>query len=84
MRPQRGDPGVSPELLQHCPLRRARGKGRERERWTALKDGTKLTVYFRKPPIQKSGPAYEQVWRKLVQPEIKRAEDLEELPLLLD
>ena len=49
--------------------------------------------------IQKSGPAYEQVWRKLVQPEkdrdpdkkgfavlikVERAEDLEGLPLTLD
>ena len=66
-----------------------RGRGSTTEN---LKDGTTLTVYFRKPPlradgtlpkggiarfygtasIQKSGAAYEQVWRKLVQPEKDR------------
>jgi hypothetical protein len=81
-----------------------------------LKDGTKLTVYFRKPSlrgdgtlplggiarfygtakIERSGPAYEEVWRRLVQPEkdrdpekkgfavlikIERAEDLNGAPL---
>ena len=57
-----------------------------------LTDGTKLTVYFRKPQlreegilpkggiarfygsakIHKSGPVYEEVWRRLVQPEKDR------------
>src|SRR3954452_17548287 len=57
-----------------------------------LKDGTPLTVYFRKPQlreegilpkggiarfygrakVQKSGPVYEKVWEKLVQPEKDR------------
>jgi hypothetical protein len=93
-----------------------RGKGSTTDN---LKDGTKLTVYFRKPALRgdgtlpkggiarfygtasvhKSGPAYDAVWRKLVQPEkdrdpdkkgfavlikIERAEDLEGLPLTLD
>jgi hypothetical protein len=93
-----------------------RGRGSTTEN---LKDGTKVTVYFRKPAlradgtlpkggiarfygtatVQKSGPAYEEVWRKLVQPEkdrdpdkkgfavlikVERAEDLEGLPLTLD
>ena len=84
-----------------------------------LHDGTRVTVYFRKPQLRadgvlpkggiarfygtativKSGPAYEEVWRKLVQPEkdrdpdkkgfavlikIERAEDLDGLPLTLD
>ena len=84
-----------------------------------LSDGSKLTVYFRKPQLRtdgtlpkggiarfygtarvvRSGPAYDEVWRKLVQPEkdrdpdkkgfavlikIERAEDLEGLPLTLD
>jgi hypothetical protein len=84
-----------------------------------LRDGTKLTVYFRKPQlreegvlpkggiarfygtaqIHKSGPAYEEVWRRLVQPEkdrdpekkgfavliaVERAEDLDGAPLTLD
>ena len=84
-----------------------------------LQDGTKLTVYFRKPQLReegvlpkggiarfygtakvhKSGAVYEEVWRRLVQPEkdrdpdkngfavliaIDRAEDLEGLPLALD
>ena len=84
-----------------------------------LKDGTPLTVYFRKPQlreegilpkggiarfygrakIHKSGPVYEEVWRRLVQPEkdrdpnkagiavlidIERAEDLDGAPLTLD
>ena len=81
-----------------------------------MKDGTKVTVYFRKPALRadgtlpkggiarfygtakivRSGPAYEEVWRRLVQPEkdrdpekkgyavliaVERAEDLEGLPL---
>ena len=84
-----------------------------------LADGSKLTVYFRKPQLRadgtlpkggiarfygtaqvvRSGPAYEEVWRKLVQPEkdrdpekkgfavlikVERAEDMEGLPLVLD
>ncbi len=83
-----------------------------------LKDGTPLTVYFRKPQlreegvlpkggiarfygrarIHKSGPVYDEVWRRLVQPEkdrdpdkkgfavlieIERAEDLDGQPLRL-
>ena len=92
-----------------------RGKGQTAGNLT---DGTKLTVYFRKPQlradgvlpkggiarfygtaeIHRSGPAYDEVWRRLVQPEkdrdpdkkgyavlikIERAEDLEGLPLTL-
>jgi len=84
-----------------------------------LKDGTPLTVYFRKPQLReegvlpkggiarfygrakiyKSGPVYEEVWRRLVQPEkdrdpnkagfavlieVERAEDLDGAPLTLD
>jgi hypothetical protein len=84
-----------------------------------LKDGTALTVFFRKPQlreegilpkggiarfygrakIHKSGPVYEEVWQRLVQPEkdrdpnktgfavlieIERAEDLDGEPLKLD
>lgn len=84
-----------------------------------LKDGAKLTVYFRKPQlreegvlpkggiarfygrakIHKSGPVYEEVWRRLVQPEkdrdpnkagyavlieVERAEDLDGQPLNLE
>ena len=80
---------------------------------------SKVTVYFRKPPlradgtlpkggiarfygtaaVRKSGPAYEEVWRRLVQPEkdrdpdkkgfavlikVERAEDLDGAPLTLD
>ena len=80
-----------------------------------LKDGTKVTVFFRKPSLReagvlpkggiarfygtagsKAGPAYEEVWRRLVQPEkdrdpdkkgfavlirVERAEDLDGQPL---
>jgi hypothetical protein len=84
-----------------------------------LKDGTPLTVYFRKPQlreegilpkggiarfygrakIHKSGSVYEEVWRRLIQPEkdrdpnkagfavlidVERAEDLDGAPLALD
>jgi Pyridoxamine 5'-phosphate oxidase len=84
-----------------------------------LRDGTKLTVYFRKPQlreegvlpkggiarfygrarIHKSGTVYEEVWRRLIQPEkdrdpnkagfavlieIERAEDLDGEPLKLE
>ena len=90
-----------------------RGKGSSA---AAMTDGTKLTIYFRKPALRadgtlpkggiarfygtakivRSGPAYEGVWRRLVQPEkdrdpekkgfavliaVERAEDLEGLPL---
>jgi hypothetical protein len=81
-----------------------------------LHDGSKVTVYFRKPQLRadgvlpkggiarfygtaqvvKSGPQYDEVWRRLVQPEkdrdpdkkgfavlikIERAEDLDGEPL---
>src|SRR3954462_13801408 len=93
-----------------------RGKGSTSANMT---DGTKLTVYFRKPQLReegilpkggiarfygsakiyKSGPVYEEVWRRLVQPEkdrdpnktgyavlirVERAEDLDGAPLNLD
>jgi hypothetical protein len=93
-----------------------RGKGSTSENMT---EGSKLTVYFRKPQLRadgvlpkggiarfygtarvvRSGPEYEEVWRKLVQPEkdrdpdkkgyavlikVERAEDLEGLPLPID
>jgi hypothetical protein len=93
-----------------------RGKGSTNEN---LADGTKLTVYFRKPQLReegvlpkggiarfygrvkiyRSGPVYEEVWRRLVQPEkdrdpekqghavlieIERAEELDGAPLKLD
>ena len=92
-----------------------RGKGSTN---AALRDGTKVTVYFRKPQLRadgllpkggiarfygtakvhKSGPVYDEVWQKLVQPEkdrdpdrkgyavtisVDRAEDLDGLPLNL-
>jgi hypothetical protein len=90
-----------------------RGKGSTAKNMT---DGTKVTVYFRKPSLRvdgtlpkggiarfygtarivRSGPQYDEVWRRLVQPEkdrdpekkgyavlikVERAEDLEGLPL---
>lgn len=93
-----------------------RGKGSTN---AALQDGSKVTIYFRKPQLRadgvlpkggiarfygtariaKSGPQYEEVWRRLVQPEkdrdpdkkgfavlirIERAEDLDGSPLALD
>ena len=93
-----------------------RGKGSTNEN---LADGTKLTVYFRKPQLReegvlpkggiarfygrakiyRTGPVYEEVWRRLVQPEkdrdpdkqghavlieIDRAEELDGTPLNLD
>jgi uncharacterized protein len=93
-----------------------RGKGSTN---ATLKDGTKVTVFLRKPQlreagvlpkggiarfygtaaIQKSGAAYEEIWRRLVQPEkdrdpdkkgygvlikVERAEDLEGQPLKLE
>ena len=92
-----------------------RGKGSTN---AMLKDGTKVTVFLRKPPlreagilpkggiarfygtaqIHKSGAAYENVWKRLVQPEkdrdpdkkgfavlikVERAEDLDGQPLAL-
>jgi hypothetical protein len=93
-----------------------RGKGSTNAN---LKDGTPLTIYFRKPQlreegvlpkggiarfygratIHKSGPIYEEVWRRLIQPEkdrdpnkagfavliaVERAEDLDGQPLTLE
>jgi hypothetical protein len=90
-----------------------RGKGSTN---AALKDGTKITVFFRNPKLResgmlpkggiarfygtakvyKSGPVYDEVWQKLVQPEkdrdpdkngyavtnsVDRAEDLDGQPL---
>ena len=84
-----------------------------------LRDGTKMTVYFRKPQLRAdgvlpkggiarfygtasvvtSGPAYDEVWRRLVQPEkdrdpdkkgfavlikVERAEDLDGTALTLE
>ena len=92
-----------------------RGKGTTN---AALKDGSKLTIYFRNPKlresgmlpkggiarfygtakIHKSGPVYEEVWERLIQPEkdrdpdkkgfavtisVERAEDLDGAPLNL-
>ncbi|HTZ35247.1 MAG TPA: hypothetical protein VMB84_04430 [Stellaceae bacterium] len=85
----------------------------------AMQDGSKLTIYFRKPSLReegvlplggvarfygtatiyRSGPVYEEVWRRLVQPEkdrdpekkgyavliaVERAEDLGGAPLKLE
>jgi len=85
----------------------------------AMRDGSKLTIYFRKPSLReegllprggiarfygtakiyKSGPVYDEVWRRLIPPEkerdpekkgyavliaIERAEDLAGEPLKLD
>jgi hypothetical protein len=85
----------------------------------ALSDGTKVTVFFRKPALRaegvlpnggvarfygtakvfKSGAVYDEVWRRLIQPEkdrdpekkgyavliaVERAEDLAGKPLALD
>jgi uncharacterized protein len=93
-----------------------RGKGSTNAN---LRDGTKVTVFLRKPPLRESGllpkggiarfygtarihrvgPAYEEVWNRLVQPEkdrdperkgfavlirVERAEDLDGAPLHLD
>jgi hypothetical protein len=93
-----------------------RGKG---STTASLHDGSKVTVYFRKPQLRadgvlpkggiarfygtakvvKSGPAYDEVWRRLVQPEkdrdpdkkgfavlikVERAEDLDGAKLTMD
>jgi len=90
-----------------------RGKGSTTDN---LADGSKVTVFFRKPQLRadgvlpkggiarfygtaqvvKSGPVYEEVWRRLVQPEkdrdpdkkgfavlikVERAEELDGTPL---
>jgi hypothetical protein len=93
-----------------------RGKGSTN---AALTDGTKVTVFFRKPALResgllpkggiarfygtatlhRSGPVYDEVWARLIQPEkdrdpdrkghavlieVERAEDLAGQPLDLD
>jgi hypothetical protein len=92
-----------------------RGKGSTNAN---LADGTKVTIFFRKPPLReagllprggiarfygtakiyKSGPIYEEIWNRLIEPEkkgdpdkkgfgvlikIERAEDLGGAPLAL-
>ena len=69
-----------------------RGKGSTN---ASLADGTKVTVYFRKPPLReegllprggiarfygtaklyKSGPVYEEIWKRLIEPEKKSDPD---------
>jgi hypothetical protein len=84
----------------------------------SLADGTKVTVYFRKPPLResgllprggiarfygvakiyKSGPIYEEIWKRLIEAEkkgdpekkgfgvlikVERAEDLSGTPLTI-
>ena len=93
-----------------------RGRGSTNEN---LSDGTKVTIFFRKPALRqsgvlpkggvarlygtaevhRSGPVYDQVWERLIQPEkdrdpdrkgfavlvkIERAEDLDGQPLQFD
>jgi hypothetical protein len=93
-----------------------RGRGSTAENLT---DGTKVTIYFRKPQLRtegilpkggiarfygtarlfKSGPVYEEVWTRLIQPEkdrdpdkkgfavlieVERAEELDGTPLAMD
>lgn len=93
-----------------------RGRGSSAD---AMQDGSKLTIYFRKPSLReegllplggiarfygtakiyKSGPVYDEVWKRLVQPEkdrdpekkgyavliaVERAEDLAGQPLKLE
>jgi len=93
-----------------------RGKG---STTANLADGTKVTIFFRKPQLRtdgvlpkggiarfygtarlhKSGPIYEEVWTRLIQPEkdrdpdkkgfavlieVERAEELDGTPLALD
>ena len=93
-----------------------RGRGSTNEN---LGDGTKVTIFFRKPALRqsgvlpkggvarlygtaevhRSGPVYDQVWERLIQPEkdrdpdrkgfavlvkIERAEDLDGNPLQFD
>ena len=83
-----------------------------------LADGSKVTVFFRKPPLRKSGllprggiarfygtakiyksgPIYEEIWKRLIEPEkkgdpekkgfgvlinVERAEDLSGAPLVI-
>ena len=87
-----------------------RGRGSTTENLT---DGTRVTIYFRKPQLRadgilrfygtaqlfKSGPTYEEVWTRLIQPEkdrdpdkkgfavlieVERAEELDGTPLRLE
>ena len=77
-----------------------RGKGSTTENLT---DGSKVTIYFRKPQlradgilpkggiarfygtakIHKSGPVYEQVWTRLIQPEKDRDPDKKGFAVLI-
>ena len=78
-----------------------RGKGSTN---AAMRDGTKVTIYFRKPQLRadgilpkggiarfygtakivKSGPQYDQVWTKLVQPEKDRDPDKKGFAVLIN
>ena len=69
-----------------------------------MQDGTKLTIYFRKPALReagilprggiarfygtakiyRAGPVYEEVWRRLVQPEKDRDPDKKGYAVLIE
>jgi len=107
-----------PQPRSPCRQRRAlweRGRG---STTASLADGTKVTIFFRKPPlresgllprggiarfygtakIHKAGPVYEEIWKRLIEPEkkgdpdkkgfgmlikVERAEDLGGAPLAI-
>jgi hypothetical protein len=78
-----------------------RGKGSTADN---LADGTKVTIYFRKPQLRadgilpkggiarfygtaklhKSGPIYEEVWKRLIQPEKDRDPDKKGFAVLIE
>src|ERR1700739_2162576 len=78
-----------------------RGKGSTN---AAMRDGTKITIYFRKPQLRadgilpkggiarfygtarvhKSGPVYEQVWSRLIQPEKDRDPEKKGFAVLIE
>ena len=70
----------------------------------SLEDGSKVTVFFRKPPLRdegvlprggiarfygtailyKSGPVYEEIWKRLIEPEKKNDPDKKGFGVLIE
>ena len=94
---ERGKGSTSANLLDGTPLTVYFRKPQLREEGILPKGG--IARFYGRAKICKSGPVYEEVWRRLVQPEkdrdpnkagyavliaIERAEDLDGAPLTLD
>jgi hypothetical protein len=94
---ERGKGSTSANIVEGSPLTVYFRKSQLRQEGVLPKGG--IARFYGRAHIHRSGPAYEEVWRRLVQPEkdrdpdkkgyavlieIERAEDLDGEPLKLD